>query len=134
MLMMIRQGISREIFCRKLPSKYQLILRLNIVNSCIKMYDIIIKGGMIMIEKNESIKENFITKNKDSIDVVLDKNDRKTEAGESKQRIEALREKLHVLIAKYGIGSKEVLDCSEELDEHIYYLKKSQIENNAYNK
>lgn len=134
MLMMIRQGIPREIFCRKLPSKYQLILRLNIVNSCIKMYDIIIKGGMIMIEKNESIKENFITKKEDSMEGESDRNNGGIEAGESKQKIEALREKLHVLIAKYGIGSKEVLDCSEELDEHIYYLKKSQIENNTCNK
>ncbi len=87
-----------------------------------------------MIEKNESIKENFITKKEDSMEGESDRNNGGIEAGESKQKIEALREKLHVLIAKYGIGSKEVLDCSEELDEHIYYLKKSQIENNTCNK
>ena len=42
---------------------------------------------------------------------------------ETLARIETLRENLHLLIVQYGIGSKEVLTCSEELDKLIYYLK-----------
>ncbi len=39
------------------------------------------------------------------------------------EQIELLRNNLHILISQHGINSKEVLKCSEELDELIYKLK-----------
>ncbi len=39
------------------------------------------------------------------------------------KKIEVLRESLHYLIMKYGVESKEVLKCSEELDELICELE-----------
>ena len=38
-------------------------------------------------------------------------------------KIELMRENLHILISQHGINSKEVLECSEELDKLIYEFK-----------
>lgn len=41
-------------------------------------------------------------------------------------RIDCLRDKLHFLINEFGIESKEVLKCSIELDELIFYLNEQE--------
>ncbi len=39
--------------------------------------------------------------------------------------INTMREKLHKLIEDYGINNKDVLHCSEELDELISFFNKN---------